>query len=1542
MRLRRALSTVAKVTGLLVVFVAALAAGSLVHLGLRVPHDFVRHRISEALTASFRGTIEIVRFGRVRFGSIDGIEGEARDPEGLRVINLAGGRARIDPVALLRSLFSSGALEVTIDEITVDAGEVVLDKDASGALRISRTFEPREASRRGARPVVIAIDRIELRHVWVHGQPTPTTVLDADATSVSGSFAKDGDGTVIEVRRATIRGRGLRGLEPSGTLSLQLLLPPDDAGDVVAEAGFEGALGGIEIAVDGSVSGGTVHAFIDARATPAAAHASLPSIEPRDTLHAHARIEGELPRLRIDAQAFAASGELTLEGWIDLPGGAGSDLTALADLEAKGVDLSAIHRRAPRTRASATLRADVLRSASGSLRGSFALAARPGEIEGTSIPALDLHGDFTDETIIAVGHVAEPGAPTQVSLSMHREAGGEGDVHFSVATVIPNLADVTRLPDLGRGRVELFVNGQLSLAKRTILGRVSADVEHLEGGGVRLGFARLDARAEGPLDSPSLDVSLNGAALMAYGYGFAGFRARARGTPELFDVDAQLAGDQASPSMTLAARAGITDGFVAESVRLGLRRADVEARVSAEAFRVRDGKVDIEGARVDGLGAPLSADLQFDGRQLTVRASTTRLELDRVSRLIPRGESVAGSVGFDADLTVSNDRAKGRLSLEVAELEARGYGTLTGQLEAVVDGRSARGSAEAKLGDAGRLEVTASPIRVGGNLLELSAWLGATGVLDARANVRLDRALAFVPREKRPVSSAAGRVSFQLRASRDNASELPDVDLQVLSVGLELAAKVEETRRPDGTVLAPLPAWKQRGLDGALRLDVTGKTGRTVLEARLRDERGLLASVDASADLPLRAMLERPRDALRTAENAELDVSVTVPRRSVATLTEVIDGLPLEGEIELGGTLKGTLKRPDLAVTARGYDLSLSAGKQACDHPIAARADLAYDGHEAKILLAASTHGRGVLDGNATVKLDLPAVIDRRAVPWEASGNLRLANLPLQVFQPIVRKPLRGGVSGKIDVASLGRSPTVEAVLDLDEGAIDGAPLPRGNARVSLQDGKLDASLALQQPDGWAEVRASGIVEGSGGVIPRLSRTQPISFTLMAKSFRLAVFRPLTRGTLHALDGRVDADVKATYKQAASDGKMTGSIVLRDGVFSSPQIGQRFSKIRGKITMSPWGTLNFDDFSAEAPTGRLTASAKAVLDGLALRSASAKLVIKDGESIPVTVEGVPMGRAHGTAIASAGMSPDKKRFDIKIDVPLLEVDLPKSRGGTPQPLAPDEHIRTGFRSGSTFHAVALERPQKPRERTPVDTRVAIELQLARVRKVGLVDVNVRGRIVVDTNGETRVSGRVRVLRGELELQGKRFTIDHATVSFVGDDPANPLVVATAYWDAPEGTRVFADFRGTPKDGQLTLRSDPALTEDQIIALLMFGSPDGALGTGQQADQLAQGVTAAGGIVTRGLNEIIADTTTADITTRVDTSDAANPKPEVAIQITSRVTARFGVKVGTPGPGDNPDRSSITLDWRFVRRWAVSAELGDQGSTAVDVVWRLRF
>jgi len=142
-----------------------------------------------------------------------------------------------------------------------------------------------------------------------------------------------------------------------------------------------------------------------------------------------------------------------------------------------------------------------------------------------------------------------------------------------------------------------------------------------------------------------------------------------------------------------------------------------------------------------------------------------------------------------------------------------------------------------------------------------------------------------------------------------------------------------------------------------------------------------------------------------------------------------------------------------------------------------------------------------------------------------------------------------------------------------------------------------------------------------------------------------------------------------------------------------------------------------------------------------------------------------------------------------------------------------------------------------------------------------------------------------------------------------------------------------------------LRSEPPLPQDEILGLLLFGSPEGLGGTpgpGEQQDPTQRAAGLASGVVTQGINQALSGISKVEISTRLDTTQAANPRPEVEVRLSNNVLAHVTVQTGTPAPGEPPDLTLVTIDWRFKPRWSLRSTVGDQGSTLFDLLWRHRY
>jgi translocation and assembly module TamB len=1550
-RARRAIFAVAKSLGVGAVLVLATVGGVALHLGMPAPRRFVSARVNGLLENTFKGKLTIQSIGSLHLTHLDHVDAQMRDPEGHLVLDVHGLQARFGTVSLLRSLVSGETLTIHIPEVSIDGAEVLLEDNAAGELGLVRAFESSTPpSTTPSRGTVVTIDAIQIKHAWVHGHLAAVPVLDADVDDLAGSFLTTPKTTGIDVLHAAIHGRGMAGMDPAGAVVGHASFPADAKEGNRINAKYEGLIGAVPVTAEGSLIDRLVSATVDvAETSPAAIAALAPGhIHLGAPVSAHAEVHGELPVLRPELRAKVGSSDITASGSVTLPGEGRPDLSATAQVNVKDLDVSQLDTSAPPSRLTALVEASIVSRPGGKITGTYHVENQIGEVSGQVVPAASVRGDLTERSVMGTAQIAEVGAPTNVQFTLAPRPGSSSpdQLDFKAKSTIANLNGIPRLGPIARGRAEVSVEGGLDLTTKRLTARATGDVGGLGVSGVELSHASLVASAEGPVTTPHFKAEVRGSGLRAGGYGFTSVSVDATGTPEQIDVKTRLVGDDKAPSIAASARVSTRGDVTVRGADVTIERGGITSTARVDSVRVAGGAVDIRGVKVAGLGDPILASARISGGNLAVKATSSDIDLERVAKLLGREEDLHGHVALDVDAVSTRRGLDGRVSLDARDLASGGV--KGGNVHIALSGKGIhlQGDVDLALGDVGKLSLTAADLELGGPLTAPASWKTATGSVAVTGALDLAKLLAQIPEESRPIFAASGTVAIQGKASRVSVSAGPAVELQASTSGLALIGKQDKVKNADGSVTLGAAPWRSEGTDVAFGLKLAGATGLTAISAQFRDARGPLASVDATATLPLAAIVRAPEEIATLARDAPIDVRISVPRRSIDALPPALGKIPLRGEIALDGEIKGTMRAPKVVLTAKGEHLR-SRTAAACVPVVTVDGRVALDGDKADVRVAVSRDQREVLVTDAVVKVNAIEVLAGAPLVWDASANVALTRFPLDTASAVLEQPIGGELGGTIVIKDLHRAASLDADLDLRALTLDHALFPTGKVLVTMRDGALSASVRLDQKDGYAETSGKAAMKWGAEVAPSLDLAQPIDATIVAKNFRADAAMPFLRGTLTELDGRIDTTAKLHVEPGGKDGKLDGAIVIRDGVFDLPQVGERFHNLQGRVIMKPFGTLRFEDFSAEGTTGKVTLSAEANLKGLSLESATAKVRIAKSESLPIVFEGVSLGRAYGSIDARATMAEGGKVLDVKVDVPSFHLELPQSSGHSVQSLDPEKTVRIGLHEKTDFVSIPLVKPEEARPASDLVIRTAVKLGSdVEIRRDTTVDIHVQGQTQIEVGQQTRVTGQIRLARGKLEIQGKQFIIDRGVVSFVGPDPSDPQVVATAYWDAPGSIRVYADFSGHVSSGKLSLRSEPGLTQDEILALILFGSPDGSFGA---APKSGAGTTAgvkaagfAGGVVTQGLNKAISDLTSADITTRVDTSEADNPRPELAVQISKKVSARLGYKLGVPAPGDNPDRTELTIDWRFVRNWSIEAVVGDQGSTALDVVWRLRY
>ncbi len=1006
--------------------------------------------------------------------------------------------------------------------------------------------------------------------------------------------------------------------------------------------------------------------------------------------------------------------------------------------------------------------------------------------------------------------------------------------------------------------------------------------------------------------------------------------------------------------MTARATVGTLDGLSARDVAVTLTKGKdaIDARVTA--VRSRGAARDVTGVRIEGAGEPLVGELHRRGGTVAARVSAPRVDVPTLLRVAGlKTEIQAGAVGLDVDISASRSSTKGHAGVT---LRGVAYGDRVRGLDANVRakfaGRDADVHVDARDATGDTIAVDSEKGRLGAGALDPRAWAASVGSVHGAVNVDLDR-VNEATHGALPFDDLRGWLTARLDVTRGDPNHRPSLALDASTRGLVFTTTPKTVPVGAHAVTVVGRSFHSEGLDARATAKLDAETGVTSFGATLTDAKGRLFEADAKTTLPMTALLSGASgDALL---GTKVRAHVEMPLHSIGAVPALFESMPVRGEVGFSVDLVGSAKEPHVRALLHGRDLQ--DAEDSTPVPISFDAAAIYDGDLARAKIVAVHDRAQVLDVVANLAIRA-SEMERAVIPWDASADVHFTGFPIGSVTAFVdENRLDADLSGSIALRGLHKVGQLDAKLALTHVNIDGAKFGDATAIATLRDGALEATARLAQPDGSANVRVTGGMSWGDAIAPSVDSRKPIDVGLQAKNFRLAMLAPFVRSVVSELDGRLNADTKLHVLPGAKDGTMTGAIVLDEARLDIPDAGGELHNAKARIFMKPWGVWNVAEISADGTSGHFTASAVAHVNGLQFRSGEAHLRIAEKDKLPLDMQGMELGTVWGRIDATGAIAGDGKKVAIDVKVPELHVMLPQSIAHGVQSTAPDATIDVGsIRPNGVVTILPVDgsapppAPPKPTSTTAtasptihVTTHLGPDLEIRR-------DTTVRAFVAdgptIDIGKETTISGGITIPRGYIELQGKRFQIEKGKVSFTGQPVGDPVVVATASYEAADGTKVYADFTGPVKTGKLTLRSEPELGQNEILALLLFGSADGTFGQsappGQQGNDMTQAASLAGGVVTEGLNKAISGVSGIDVQTKVDTQEAGDPRPEVEVALSRAVSATLVYNLGVPPPGQNPDDTLLVLDWRFNKRYATEATLGDKGTSILDLTWKYRY
>jgi len=1514
-----------------IVFLVAVLAGILLHLDLPPARRALLATINSSLQSVFLGTLTLESVDHVGVDGVRGLRVSARAPTGQVVLRAEDVDAELTLSTLLTSaLFEGGPIRVVLPRARTRFAEISLDRIPTGELALAQAFAvPPSPPSKAGRGVDLRILAIQLERVDVRSSDLG---LNATVQVLGSALRTDPDETIVDIDAAwfTLNVNPIPA-DISGNLMGQLALPSH--GPLRAHANLDLHAADIPIRLVAQLDGDHLRGGVVVPETrPEALRPLIPGLVLAAPFSVAAQFDGTLPELETAGQVTLAESRTAFTIQSDLSSTISAKLHAtIAGLAPRSIDPSA-----PDASVNAAIRASIESLTSDEPFGDFDINILDTRVADQPVPPTHVSGSFHGPRVEGELNAQLDDATASGSFEVTPIKTGAGVlVVTSLNARFPSLRALRPYSVELDGAGQLHADATLRLTDTPeVTGSVRADVGQLRFGEFFLSNASLVASVEGPMKAPWLEASLEGNGLQ---------------TPYLqapsYAVEAE--GPIRSPAVRLrACIQGAGNVTANTTLELGktLAALDTSVRVegkhpidvSARRVAFGDAGVQVESLRVEGLGGAFDADVGIRGDSVRVRARGDGLRVDRLVSLVPTAVvPVAGVVSMDVDLTASRRHLDGYARVSVSEGRVAG---LVDDARAELDLRAHKDlfslSAQVELDDASRVTVEAPSVRLRGSPWSRETWGEAVGGATLEATLALQQVGRMIPESALPIHGLGGTAHVRAVAHRQARDATGLVDVTVSTTGLRMEAGEEDKRVPI------------QGVDASVHLLADTRSGQVELRAALRQLDRNLITAAFGTQIGFDELMANPSQAKPLVEQAVWQGAVMVPRQPLGGLPEFMRPSGLSGQLEARITVDGKMLDPALSVRTMLKGVRLRGDPSLESSPLDVVVTGQYQGGRGQAAAEISEQSTTVASVVSELELQPSAPAEPGGAPsWAVSTEVKLDQFPIGTLALLVGEPLAGRVDGRIRLSDWHRDAELRAELSSNELRVGRAVAAMTYVDVTASKGELTAHAKLDQKHGRLDVSVKTRAPWGAALTPTFDPEATLEARLEAHTFDLSTLSALPGITELAgtLDGNASLDAPVGD---ITSGRLKGRIALKDGVLNAESIGQRLHGINALMTVDPSGLVRLERFEMRGTSGKLTAAATSRLQGLRPVATRAVVQVPDDDPFPIVFGGVDYGTVAGSVKIDASW---RDRLEVNASVPRLHFELSPTPPPNVQNLDHDNTIEVGaVRKDGRFVPLksrdkVSEASSKAAATAPSSFEMRVSVRLGdnvTVARGGSLRATVRGNTTVELgDGPPRIGGAFEIPRGTVDFRGRRFKIVEATLSLNEDDPSNPIVSATAEYPAPGDYVVTAQFTGTIQSGRLTLSSQPSLSQTQILNLIAFGTPEGPAAAHSSESSAAAGVV--GDELSQGVNALIGDVTSYEISTRLDTSHE-DVRPEVAVQVTPEVAVQLTFVPTHPSPGQNPDRTILTLEYRFRPRWALEAAVGDEGTSVLDLLWRYRY
>jgi hypothetical protein len=846
---------------------------------------------------------------------------------------------------------------------------------------------------------------------------------------------------------------------------------------------------------------------------------------------------------------------------------------------------------------------------------------------------------------------------------------------------------------------------------------------------------------------------------------------------------------------------------------------------------------------------------------------------------------------------------KGRASVAV-EVHKKGK-AITGAIAGTVTGFVFR--PEGQPIDA-KVDATLGPTRVTGTIAASGGALGTVelGVDVARPTDLTDPA-AWARLERDAIQTATVRAT--------------DLDLGPLAASLGITLPIDGTI----TAAAELGPASSKGEIHAHNLVIEGVPGLIDIDGTY--EMATVGTVTVKATAALRgialAVIEAtvtvPRRPLDLAAWAALDL--TAIKGAKVTLQEITIDDALANRLKIGNvrgrvaatvTIAEAVREVQAAVVARG----MTGGP--VRSPVDITVDATLDSRGAHAKVSAAVERVEVFNTEISAPID-PEVLATGGfaaienVPITGKGTLLETQIaPLvQRFGQAIR--IQGTISGHGEVAGTIGDPTAKGQLVIKDL---GSRRQKVGATIDLgfAKGVIDAKLAAKSATGGA-LTATGKVN--------LRKVEEATIELTSSKFQIS---PLVRliPDVVGVRGVVDGTMKLRGldpRTAIAEGKLTiteAQIPIADavGALTDGTVVLEMTANTAKLTAKG---------SIEAGTAELTASTTLV--GILPKHGTLDVKLRELSIISTLQPQIQSANLHASVVMNAN------RWVVNAKVTGTRVEIPDDEGKPLHPAGPPTDM--AFLENGELRQTTKAALVTLIGKIPTAPYLIVKVQ---IDPVDITSKQLRGivygnlELTIGSDG-LLLEGTIEARRGEVMVFDRRYNLQRATVTFLGDlDPQLDLALSHEFTELT----LQVTIKGRLSNPDLYFTPVPGYTQGQLLGFLLGGTPGGPTNDTREAltgAATAVASQAVGGFITKKLPVKI------DVLRYESESTSSSAAFVIGRWITDRILLLLRTR--TQAREDENTAESEVEFW-LGRRIILDVVGGNRGVVGADLLWTRRW